>query len=143
MHGAVQSVVLVAHEDLAVCIKLGKLLSASGHVILGPASSIEQTLRLLDHITPDAALLGWNLEGIPAVAVAQRLLDLELPFALISDVSRTDGELDFLQFVPRLSAAPDDAHFGDFVETLLRSHPPSIVAAIDAGTISKEPINLH
>ena len=143
MHPAAQSVVLIAHDDLAVCARLGMLLSTCGHVVLGPATKREEALRLLDHITPDAALLGWNLDGGSILPVARRLLDLELPFALIADVADPKAESGPLQFVSRIDASPDQATFGRFLEGLLQSHPPSILAAESSSALFKGSANPH
>ena len=141
MHPAARSVVLVAHDDLAVSVRLGMLLNTCGHVVLGPAATVEDALRLLDHITPDAALLGWNIEGETVTPVARRLLDLELPFALVAEATGSEIEPGLLQFVPRIGSSPEQATFGRFLDRLLHSHPPSILAAIGGGASLKGSAN--
>ncbi len=59
----------------------------AGCKVLGPAATSEEAMLLLDGTRPAAALLDLRLGESNSLAVADRLLDDDIPFAFFSGVA--------------------------------------------------------
>lgn len=87
---------LVVEDEALIAMELCKDLGQAGWEILGPASSIEEALRLLDGRTlPDAAVLDVNLGGRLVYPVAERLQALGIPFVFCTGYQRLDDHRGF------------------------------------------------
>ncbi|MBN8608618.1 MAG: response regulator [Caulobacterales bacterium] len=73
--------ILVVEDDLLIAMELGERLSEMGHIVLGPAHSIEQAESLLKTHHPHAALLDANVAGTSSVPLGERLAGLGVPIA--------------------------------------------------------------
>ncbi len=76
--------VLVVEDEFLIAMDLALLLRRHGWRVLGPAATVDQTLRLLQGETPDVALLDINLRGEPVTPVAAELRARGVPFVLAS-----------------------------------------------------------
>lgn len=88
--------VLVVEDELLIAMDVEMLLDLNGHEVLGPASTIDAALRLMEDTRPDVALLDANLGGRSVVPLARRLRDMEIPFVMASAYASFDfdgGEL--------------------------------------------------
>lgn len=85
--------VLVVEDEFMIALDLELILEQNGHAVLGPASSVETALRLLEDVLPDVALLDLNLRGQLAFPVAVRLQEIDVPIVLSSayDVTGIEG----------------------------------------------------
>jgi CheY-like chemotaxis protein len=80
--------ILVVEDEFLLAMELELLLQQRGCVVVGPASSIDHALALIDGEPPDAALLDVNLKGRRATPVAAALMARGVPFVLITGYSR-------------------------------------------------------
>jgi CheY-like chemotaxis protein len=76
--------VLVVEDEFLIALDLGSILDALGCVVLGPAATVAEALRLLAADPPDAALLDLNLNGTRTTPVALALAAGGVPFATVS-----------------------------------------------------------
>ncbi len=76
--------ILVVEDETLLALDLSTMLEQLGHWVVGPASRLGDGLRLADAEPLDAALLDWNLNGVDSTRIAQRLIERQVPFALIS-----------------------------------------------------------
>ncbi len=85
--------VLVVEDEFIIAMDLQMILEQHGHSVLGPASSVEIALRLLEDVRPDVALLDLNLRNQLVFPVAARLQEINVPFVLASayDVTGIEG----------------------------------------------------
>jgi CheY-like chemotaxis protein len=76
---------LVVEDEYLVALHLCSELQDSGARVLGPTSSVEDALKILaDGDLPDAVILDINLRGTLAYPVADRLLEMDLPFVFVT-----------------------------------------------------------
>ncbi len=75
---------LVVEDEFLIALDLEQLLRRHGWRVLGPAATVDQTLRLLQGETPDVALLDVNLRGELVTPVAEELRARGMPFVLAS-----------------------------------------------------------
>ncbi len=75
-----QSRILIAEDDHLIAAKLGYGLAELGASILGPASSMQEAIVLLVREgRPDGAILDVGLGGAPAFALADILMQCDVP----------------------------------------------------------------
>jgi CheY-like chemotaxis protein len=94
--------VLVIEDEMLVAMEFESLLRRQGCAVLGPASTVDRALALLDHDQPDAALLDLNLNGEPATAVAVALRTRSVPFVLVTGYGEAQSSEPELQGAPRV-----------------------------------------
>jgi DNA-binding NtrC family response regulator len=94
--------VLVIEDEMLVAMEFESLLQRQGCAVLGPASTVDRALALLDHEQPDAALLDLNLNGEPATAVAVALKMRGVPFILVTGYGEAQSSEPELQGAPRV-----------------------------------------
>jgi DNA-binding NtrC family response regulator len=79
--GALKQVcVLIVEDDCIVAFDMQMLLEDQGARVLGPASSIHEARALLDHSTPNLAVLDVNLNGELVFPLAEELQVRGIPF---------------------------------------------------------------
>lgn len=76
--------ILVVEDELFVALDIETLLLTHGYAVLGPASTIDAALTLLDAELPDVALLDFNINGETVILVADRLRGFGIPIVLTS-----------------------------------------------------------
>lgn len=79
-----RSAILVVEDNALLTMALEDTLTDAGFDVLGPALSVQDALRLLDHARPDAAVLDVNLNGTAVTPVALELQRQSIPFVLLS-----------------------------------------------------------
>ena len=94
--------VLVVEDEMLVAMEFEGLLQRQGCAVVGPASTVDRALALLDHDQPDAALLDLNLNGEPATAVAVALRTRGVPFVLVTGYGEAQSSEPELQDAPRV-----------------------------------------
>jgi CheY-like chemotaxis protein len=94
--------VLVIEDEMLVAMEFESLLQRQGCAVVGPASTVDRALALLDHDQPDAALLDLNLNGEPATAVAVALKTRGVPFVLVTGYGEAQSSEPELQGAPRV-----------------------------------------
>ena len=72
--------ILVVEDEALVAMLLEDALMDAGCTILGPGSSVEQSLSILQHNRPDAAVIDLNLAGESSGPVADALAAMGVPF---------------------------------------------------------------
>lgn len=72
--------VLVVEDEALVAMGVEALLEDLGCEVLGPASTVEQALKLLATTDPDGVILDLNLGGEWAFPVAEELHRRHIPF---------------------------------------------------------------
>ncbi len=72
--------VLVVEDQAPIALQLEDMLAESGCKIVGPASRVEQALKLIEEQTVDAAVLDLNIAGDLVYPVAEALEAKGLPF---------------------------------------------------------------
>jgi two-component system, response regulator PdtaR len=81
--------VLIVEDELLIALELKRTLENLGCDVLGPASSIEKALALLETERPDLAFLDEDVKGKPVTPVAKNLRRLQIPFAILSGYDRS------------------------------------------------------
>ena len=99
--------VLVIEDEMLVAMEFENLLQRQGYAGVGPASTVDRALALLDHDQPDAALLDLNLNGEPASAVAVALRTRGVPFVLVTGYGEAQSSEPELQGAPRVDKPVD------------------------------------
>ena len=113
--------VLVVEDEALVAIELASLLQGSGYRVLGPASTVQQALALLEDERPDAALLDLNLGSERVTAVAIELKSRNVPFVLVTGFA--DVREPELRFAPMLrKPVSDDGEVRRLLEAMLSPH---------------------
>jgi two-component SAPR family response regulator len=79
--------ILIVEDEFLLAMELEMLLQQRGCMVLGPVSSVDQALAMLDGEPPDVALLDVNLKGERATPVAVALHARGVPFVLITGYS--------------------------------------------------------
>jgi PAS domain S-box-containing protein len=84
---------LVVEDEALIALELCKNLTQLGWDIVGPASTIEEALRLIDEgPMPDAAVLDVNLCGRPVYPLAEHLQALGVPFVFCTGYQRLEHQ---------------------------------------------------
>jgi len=96
---AVGARVLVAEDDALVALDLMTTLQTASYVVVGPVSSVAETLTIVDSAPPDAALLDPRFAAGDTAPVAAALLAGDVPFVVLTD---DEG----LELEPALADAP-------------------------------------
>jgi len=94
--------VLVIEDEMLVAMEFESLLQRQGCAVVGPASTVDRALALLDHDQPDAALLDLNLNGEPATAVAVALKTRGVPFVVVTGYGEAQSSEPELRGAPRV-----------------------------------------
>ena len=75
--------VFIVEDEFLIAMDLADLLE-NGHSVVGPTTSVEAALRVLETERPKVALLDVNLRGKLVTPVAERLRSLGIPFVVSS-----------------------------------------------------------
>jgi CheY-like chemotaxis protein len=95
--------VLVVEDELLVAMEFESILRAQGCMVLGPATSVERAVALIEQRRPEAALLDLNLGGQSALQVAASLNARSVPFLIVSGYSERQSPEPELSRAPRLA----------------------------------------
>jgi two-component system, response regulator PdtaR len=115
-----QKCVLVVEDQLMIALDLRQTLEKLGYTVLGPASSVEKALALLETHTPDAALLDEDLRGVPVTPVAEVLRRRGIAYAIISGHHRPLTGDEALNGARRLEKPPSLSAIREVLSELAR-----------------------
>lgn len=76
--------VLVVDDEVLIGMEIETILLEAGYRIAGPTVTVAETMQLLDGELPDAAVLDLNLRGQRSDTVADRLVELGIPFVYLT-----------------------------------------------------------
>ncbi|WP_340115263.1 hypothetical protein [Pelagibius sp. 7325] len=93
--------VLVVEDEFLVGLEICDMLESIGCRPLGPASSVEGAISLLEADPPSCALLDEELMGRSVAPFARRLKALGIPFAIISGYSESISDDALMEGAPR------------------------------------------
>lgn len=82
--------VLIVEDEALIALDIEMMVEDNGYGVLGPVSSVDKAMKLLETHKPDVGLLDANLNGETIAPVARRLRDLKVPFLLISAYDNVD-----------------------------------------------------
>lgn len=85
---ATQKVLLVEDEAI-IAMEAEMALSERGWTVLGPVSTIEKANNLLNHDTPDIAVLDFSLKNETTEELATKLVERNIPVIFMSGDTRT------------------------------------------------------
>ncbi|WP_434733642.1 response regulator [Rhizobium sp. YTUHZ044] len=111
--------VLVVEEEFFIADELRRKLTAAGLRVLGPVSSNEHALDLLEQERPDVAVLDVHLGGARATPVAAKLRQLNIPFVLATASPAHELASDPVLAGAVILEKPTD--FGLLIETVRRA----------------------
>jgi DNA-binding response OmpR family regulator len=74
--------VLLVEDEALVAMLVEDSLQDAGATVLGPASTVDEALALIETGGVDAAVLDLNLRGEPVTRVADRLEAMKVPFVI-------------------------------------------------------------
>lgn len=80
--------ILIVEDEPLVAMELAMEIEDNGGIALGPASSCEQAIGIIEKARPDLALLDGNLNGERIDPVADALAAQDTPFAFVSGYDR-------------------------------------------------------
>lgn len=81
MSGVIRRVLVIEDEALVAMLVEDALRDAGFHVI-GPASTVDEAMQLLEGDTPDAVVLDLNLAGETSTPVADLLASRGIPYVI-------------------------------------------------------------
>jgi CheY-like chemotaxis protein len=110
--------VLVVEDELMIALDMCSKLEEMGYLPIGPVSTVDEALTLLEGERPDFALLDENLRGSPVTPVAEALLRRRIPFGLLSGYSRSHSAHEALRNAPRLSKPVNSGMISELLEKL-------------------------
>jgi CheY-like chemotaxis protein len=82
--------VLVVEDEMLVCMDIEDVLGELGCTVVGPASTIDRALEIIDEELFDVAMLDLNLSGEPSYPIAKRLAERGVPFLLATGYAEVD-----------------------------------------------------
>lgn len=74
--------VLVVEDEALIAMLVEDALIEAGADVLGPAATVEEALEYFSGAAPAAAVLDINLAGQVSTPVADRLVEMEIPFVV-------------------------------------------------------------
>jgi DNA-binding response OmpR family regulator len=76
--------ILVVEDEFLVAEEMAELIHECGGTVVGPASTVDRALRLIEQDRPDAVLLDAFLLSETAIPIADRLRGLRVPFVVVT-----------------------------------------------------------
>lgn len=84
--------VMIVEDEFLLAMDVEVMLSRHGYRVVGPATTVEQALGLMQRETPDVVVLDVSLNGQWATPVADALRQSAVPFILMSAYGATELE---------------------------------------------------
>jgi CheY-like chemotaxis protein len=116
--------VLLVEDEMLVAWLVGDMLAELGCAVVGPASSVNQALAMIDAEAIDAAVLDVNLDGKMSYAVADALTARGVPFVFSTGYDK-DSLLDGYRTFPVLQKPCHRSELSDTLAKLLTPKEPS------------------
>ncbi|WP_337268258.1 response regulator [Oryzifoliimicrobium ureilyticus] len=82
--------VLIVEDEYLVAAEARRALEKAGAVVVGPAPSVEEGIRLLEVSQVDGAILDIRLDGETVFPIADRLIELNIPFVFATAYTQTE-----------------------------------------------------
>ena len=99
--------VLIAEDEFLLALELEAVLEQQGCVVLGPVSTVEGALALIDGQLLDGAVLDVNLRGRRVTPLAVALQERSVPFVLVTGYAERQLSEPELRGQPRLDKPLD------------------------------------
>ena len=80
--------ILVVEDEPLLAMTLKDVLTASGCAVVGPASTLELGMRLIEKEAVDGAILDVNLRGEMVFPLADALAERSIPFVYVTGYSK-------------------------------------------------------
>jgi CheY-like chemotaxis protein len=123
--------ILLVEDEMLVVWLLEDMLADLGCTVVGPASSVNQALAMIDVEAIDAVVLDVNLNGQLSYPVADALAMRGVPFVFSTGYDK-DTLLDGYRTVPVLQKPYHQAELSYTLAELLTPKEPSVKSAIAA-----------
>jgi PAS domain S-box-containing protein len=94
--------ILVVEDEVLIALQLQGDLEADGHQVIGPARSLAEATALAQQADFDLALLDVRLGQDTSTALADELLERNVPFAFTTGYAEADVVPEHLRSIPRL-----------------------------------------
>lgn len=85
-------VILLVEDEFLVSAMLADALEDEGAVVVGPAATLAEGLRMVDAGGFDVAVLDWNLDGLCSAPIARALLAANIPTVIATGYGEVDSE---------------------------------------------------
>jgi CheY-like chemotaxis protein len=123
--------VLLVEDEIFVVWLVEDMLADLGCAVVGPASSVNQALAMIDAEAIDAAVLDVNLNGQMSYPIADALAARGVPFVFSTGYDK-DALLDGYRTFPVLQKPIHRSELSDALAKLLTPKEPSVESAIAA-----------
>jgi CheY-like chemotaxis protein len=123
--------VLLVEDEMLVAWLIEDMLADLGCAVIGPASSVNQALAMIDAEAIDAAVLDLNLNGQMGYPVADALAAHGVPFVISTGYDK-DTLPDDYRACPVLQKPIHRSELSDTLAKLLTPKEPSVEPAIAA-----------
>jgi CheY-like chemotaxis protein len=123
--------VLLVEDEMLVVWLLEDMLADLGCTVIGPASSVNQALAMIDTEVIDAVVLDVNLNGQVSYPIADALAARGVPFVFSTGYDK-DALLDGYRTFPVLQKPIQRSELSDALAKLLTPKEPSVESAIAA-----------
>ena len=124
--------VLLVEDEMLVVWLLEDMLADLGCAVVGPASSVNQALAMIDAEAIDAAVLDVNLNGQMSYPVADALAARGVPFVFSTGYDKDTLFLDGYRTFPVLQKPFRRSELSDTFAKLLTPKEPSIESTMTA-----------
>lgn len=109
--------ILVVDDEPLIAMDIATSLGDDGCIVVGPASTVEKALALIETAKIDAALLDANLAGDPVDTIAAALTRRKVPFAFVTGYGR-EGLPKAFQKAVLIKKPFQRAHLAEIVQQL-------------------------
>jgi CheY-like chemotaxis protein len=123
--------VLLVEDEMLVAWLIEDMLADLGCAVIGPASSVNQALAMIDAEAIDAAVLDLNLNGQMGYPVADALAAHGVPFVISTGYDK-DTLPDDYRARPVLQKPMQRSELSDALAKLLTPKEPSVESVIAA-----------
>jgi|HubBroStandDraft_4_1064222.scaffolds.fasta_scaffold639065_1 CheY-like chemotaxis protein len=123
--------VLLVEDEMLVAWLIEDMLADLGCAVIGPASSVNQALAMIDAEAIDAAVLDLNLDGQMSYPVADVLAAHGVPFVISTGYDK-DTLPDDYRARPVLQKPMQRSELSDALAKLLTPKEPSVESVIAA-----------
>ena len=116
---------MIVEDEALVAMALEEQLQGMGISVVAVCSNVADALKLIESDPPDAAVLDVNLKGQLVYPVADRLIEVDVPFVFVTGYGRESVDRRY-SAIPILEKPVDGKALQ---EIFVRLSPPQIVAA--------------
>ena len=117
--------VLIVEDDYILATDLAWCVEAAGYGIIGPVPSVDQALAAIDEERPSAAILDIQLLDEKCFPVADRLVEIGVPFVFLTGYTKLDLP-ERLRHRPILAKLVDQAKLLDLLADLVGTGNKSV-----------------